>query len=316
LKSALKKRLEEFLFPARSSRWIGLLRIGLGLQVTVNTLSLWSDWGSLFAAKSDTFIDRELTEALLSLSAPFVPRVAWFVTLGAQIGLSEAVTLRVTLACLLCSGLCLIAGFLSRPAAITAWLLHLAARSSGGFTAYGVDNFMTIGLFYLMLCPLPDRYSIDRRLGKKRTLDPRLVGFLQRLLQLHVCLIYFFAGLAKCLGAGWWNGNSIWRALTRSPFNVISADLLLRWSGLLPLLGICLCLLEVSYPFFVWPRKTRNIWYVCVLAMHVGIGVTMGLYLFAFIMIVLNVAAFGADLPPFSRPPRDWLPARRAVVRA
>ena len=30
--------------------------------------------------------------------------------------------------------------------------------------------------------------------------------------------------------------------------------------------------------------------------MHVGIGLTMGMYLFAFIMIVLNVAAFGPDL--------------------
>jgi hypothetical protein len=27
--------------------------------------------------------------------------------------------------------------------------------------------------------------------------------------------------------------------------------------------------------------------------MHVGIGVTMGMYLFALVMIVLNVAAFG-----------------------
>ena len=33
--------------------------------------------------------------------------------------------------------------------------------------------------------------------------------------------------------------------------------------------------------------------------MHVRIGLTMGMYLFAFIMIVLNVAAFG---PGFIRP--------------
>jgi hypothetical protein len=30
--------------------------------------------------------------------------------------------------------------------------------------------------------------------------------------------------------------------------------------------------------------------------MHVGIGLTMGMYLFAFIMIILNLAAFGPDL--------------------
>jgi hypothetical protein len=30
--------------------------------------------------------------------------------------------------------------------------------------------------------------------------------------------------------------------------------------------------------------------------MHVGIGLTMGMYLFAFIMVVLNIAAFGPGL--------------------
>ena len=38
--------------------------------------------------------------------------------------------------------------------------------------------------------------------------------------------------------------------------------------------------------------KTRKIWLICIGAMHAGIGVTMGMYLFA-LMIVLNVAAFG-----------------------
>src|SRR2546423_2140551 len=236
------KQVETFFFPARSSRWIALLRTGLGLQITIYSFSLWSSVISLFAAKSDNIINRELTEALLSLDSRFIPRFGWLVSLGAQIGLSEAVVLRLALACLLCSGLCLLAGFVSRPAPVTAWFLHLAARSSGGFTAYGVDNFMTIGLFYLMLCPLPDLYSIDVRLRPGRTIDPRRVGFFQRLIQLHVCLIYFFAGLAKCLGTGWWNGDSIWRALIRAPFNVISPHLLLRWSALRPLIGIPLCL--------------------------------------------------------------------------
>ncbi len=293
--STIRERLERFLFPARSNTWIGLLRIGLGLQVTIYSLSLWYDWTYLFAANSDSLISRDLSEAILSLDSSFIPRLGWLVTLGGQMGLSEQVTLKIAFGCLLCSGVCLLLGFLTRPAAIAAWLLHLAARSSGGLTAYGVDNFMTIGLFYLMLCPLPDRYAIDNRLWKTWTADPRRNGFHQRVLQLHLCLIYFFGGLAKCLGAGWWNGNSIWRALTRSPFNVIPPEFLLRWSSLLPLLGIFICLVEIGYPVFIWPKKTRNIWLSCVLAMHAAIGVTMGLYLFALIMIVLNVAAFGPN---------------------
>jgi hypothetical protein len=49
-------------------------------------------------------------------------------------------------------------------------------------------------------------------------------------------------------------------------------------------------------------KKTRVVWVVCILVMHVAIGLTMGLYLFALVMIVLNLAAFGVgSRVPFLR---------------
>ena len=60
-----------------------------------------------------------------------------------------------------------------------------------------------------------------------------------------------------------------------------------------PVAGIFICLLEIGYPFFIWQSKTRKIWLIGICAMHVGIGLTMGMYLYPFIMIILNVAAFG-----------------------
>jgi hypothetical protein len=152
---------------------------------------------------------------------------------------------------------------------------------------------MTIGLFYLMLSPLPDRYSLDRRWRKFRPKDPQVLGFWRRVLQLHMCLIYFFGGITKCLGSGWWNGANIWRALTRPPFNIVPPEILVRWKYFLPVLGISICLIETGYPVFIWLKKTRMIWLICVLGMHIAIGLTMGMYLFALIMIILNAAAFG-----------------------
>ena len=63
----------------------------------------------------------------------------------------------------------------------------------------------------------------------------------------------------------------------------------------MPLIGIFICIVEIGYPVFIWPKRTRRIWLFSVLMMHAAIGVTMGLHLFALIMVVLNVAAFGAD---------------------
>lgn len=305
-----RERLEEFLFPAKSDIWITTLRVGLGVIVTLYALSLWRDWNYLFSADSDALIRRDLAEAMLDLESSLIPRLGWLITLLERVHCSEIATLTLLRACLLGSGLLMVLGFFCRSAAVIAWLLHLATRGSGGFTSYGVDNFMTIGLFYLMLCPLPDRRSLDAYLWKGPVQNPHRIGFHQRVLQLHLCFIYFFGGLAKCLGTGWWNGASMWRALTRSPFNIISPEVLVRGSYFFPLVGICTCLLELGYPLLIWPKKTRVFCLSCILVMHTGIGLAMGLHLFALIMIVFNLAGFGANLWP--RPGNGIVSASRS----
>ncbi len=291
-----RERLAKFLFPAESDNWLALLRIGLGLQVVFYTLSLRTDWNSLFAERSNGLISRELAEAVLAVDSPLVPRLGWLIAAGSRLGLSEELILYLSWAGLLGAGCFLLPGLFCRSAAIVAWFLHLCSVKSGALYSYGMDNFTTIGLFYLMIAPLPDKYSLDCSVRKFPGKNPHRQGFHRRVLQLHLCLIYFFGGLAKTLGIGWWNGTSIWRAMIRPPFNIVPSEILVWSRYLFPILGIAICLVEIGYPFFIWLRQTRACWLVCVLAMHVAIGLTMGLYLFASIMIVLNVAAFGPGL--------------------
>jgi hypothetical protein len=278
----------EFLFPPGADSWLAILRVGLGLEVALYSLSLRNDWTYLL---SGTF--RRVAEALLSLESHFIPRLGWAINLGTHVVLHEATVLVVTWACLLAAGCSLFVGLACRLSAIAAWFLHLCAAKSGAFVSYGMDNFMTIGLFYLMLSPLPDRYSLDWRLRRLRPKDSQLLGFWRRVLQLHLCIIYFFSGLTKCLGSGWWNGSSVWRALIRPPFSVIDPEILVTWKYLFPVAGIFICVLEFGYPFFIWNTRTRKIWLCGVCAMHVAIAGTMGMYLFSLVMIVINVAAFG-----------------------
>jgi len=293
---AWKERLGAFFFPAESDTWLATLRIGLALQIILYALSLRNDWHYLLAGGTEALASRNLSEKILSLESPLVPRLGWLVALGTRFGLLEDTILAITWTCLLLVGLGLLIGLFSRLSAIVAWFIHLCAAKSGGVLSYGVDNFMTIGLFYLMLSPLPDHYSLDQRWRKLQPKDGQLLGFFQRVLQLHLCVIYFFSGLTKCLGSGWWDGTNIWRALIRPPSNIVAPELLLHWKALLPIAGISICLLETGYPFFIWHKRTRKIWLACICAMHVAIGMTMGMYLFALIMIVLNAAAFGSTL--------------------
>lgn len=291
-----KEKLIRFLFPAQSGNWLIVLRVGLGLQVLLYVLSLRTDWNYLLAGTDGGLNGRALSEGLLSVESPLVPRLGWLVTLGSWVDLNEWTVLSVTRWILVCAACGLMAGLLTRTSAITAWFLHLCAAESGGLVSYGVDNFMTIGLFYLMLSPLPDHYSLDHRWRKLPAKDAELAGFFRRVLQLHLCLIYFFSGLAKCLGSGWWDGSNLWRALIRPPFNIIPPEILVSWKYLFPVAGISIWLLEIIYPFFIWRKSTRMIWLTLVVGMHAAIGLLMGMYLFALIMIVLNLAAFGPDV--------------------
>jgi hypothetical protein len=293
------QRFLGFLFPSESDTWLTVFRIGLGLQITIYALFLRSDWHYLFASSGKGLVGREIGEAITSFDSPLIPKLSWLIVLGRNINMSEETVLSIAWACLLCMGLLFLLGLFCRPAAIIAWFLHLCAAESGGLFAYGADNFMSTALFYLMLSPLPDGYSFDQWIVKTNPKNPQLLGFWRRVLQIHLCFIYFIGGLAKFLGSGWWDGSNLWRSLIRPPFNLVSPEILVRFKYALPALGILICLLEVSYPIFIWMKKTRFVWLVCILAMHAAIGLMMGLYLFALVMIVMNLAAFG--VPSTSR---------------
>src|SRR5215470_3925175 len=287
------QRFLDFLFPTENDTWLTVFRVGLGLQIILYVISLRSDWNNLFASGGEGLVGREIGEAVSSFESPLIPKFDWLIAAGRNLHISEQTVLTVVWVRLLSAGGLLLLGLLSRPAAIVAWFVHLCAAESGGLLAYGADNFMTTALFYLMLSPLPDQYSLDHWVTKTKPKNPQALGFWRRVLQVHLCFVYFTGGLSKLLGIGWWDGSNLWRALIRPPFNLISPDLLIQFKYALPLVGISICLLEVSYPVFIWLKGTRRIWLACILAMHAVIGLTMGLYLFALVMIVMNLAAFG-----------------------
>jgi hypothetical protein len=292
---AWRKCLTGFLFPAESDDWLAALRFGLAAQILLYGFSISRDWNYLLAGHGG-LISRNLSEAMLSLESPVVPRLGWLVSLGAAIGLTEHAVLSLVWWTLIAAACFLFLGIFCRPAAIITWLLHLVTVKSGSLVSYGVDNLTTIGLFYLMLSPLPDRYSLDARWRRLPDKDQHLLGFWRRVLQTQVCLIYFFGGVAKCVGTGWWDGANLWRALIRPPFNLISADVLIRFKYVFPVAGIAICILEIGYPFAIWDDRLRRPWLVAILLMHLGIGFAMGMYLFATVMIILNLAAFGPGI--------------------
>jgi hypothetical protein len=290
------RRVEGFLFSPDSDSWLAILRIGIALQVIIYCFSLRADWTDLFSLQGAGVIKRDLSEAMLSANSHYIPRLGWLVDFAAYSGATEQTVITAAWWSLLAAAFLLLVGLFSREAAIITLFLHLCAVKSTSGLTYGVDNFVSIGLFYILIAPLPDGWAADCWLRSVARKNIYLQGFHRRILQLHLCLIYFFGGIAKCAGPGWWNGTSIWRALIRPPFNLLPPETLLAARNLFPVLAISVCLLETGYPLFIWMRKTRGFWLAAIITMHLAIGFAMGLYGFALVMITLNLAAFGSDL--------------------
>src|SRR5438105_13657410 len=83
------RQLNAFSFPPDSGEWLSVLRIGLGLEIVLYSLSLHADWQRMFARSATGFLNREFSEAILSIQNPLIPRLGWLISIGEWMGLNE-----------------------------------------------------------------------------------------------------------------------------------------------------------------------------------------------------------------------------------
>lgn len=174
----------------------------------------------------------------------------------------------------------LLTGIRPRLFASVALLTHLMTTNSGYFSTYGVDTLLHVSLFYLTWAPSSGAPSETARLGL-------------RALQLHLCMVYLDAGFAKFVGPDWWSGESLWRTLMQPNFGQFDARFFADMPWLPMIGGWVTVITECGYPFAMWHPKLRRPWLAAVVALHLGIGLFMGLWLFSAVMIVMNIAAVG-----------------------
>ncbi len=280
-------------FPNESTRWVSILRVGLAAQVLAWCFSLRKDWVALLSPYGGGLLGREVSEVSVSAESILIPRLSWLVKIGSCFGMNDLMVTQSVWALLVLASLFVATGLFTRASVLIVWFLHLCVVKSAGLLTYGVDDFTSIGLFYLLLVAGADRYSLDFLWLGRRPVKPEWTGLVRRVLQLHLCVVYFCGGFAKACGSGWWNGDSIWRSLTHPPFNMMSPHVLAHYRLLFPVSGIVVVILELGYPVFIWFRNTRPWWLLAIIGMHAAIGAIMGMYLFGFVLIVLNLAAFG-----------------------
>ena len=135
---------------------------------------------------------------------------------------------------------------------------------------------------YLAISRCGDAFSIDSRRAKKKSNDKSSVSVMNaiatRLIQVHLCIVYLFAGLGKCQGDKWWDGEAIWGAIANHEYQTVDMLWLSEHMWLVAVITMVALFWEVSYVALIWPRLTRPVVMLLAIPMHLGIGICCLLY--------------------------------------
>lgn len=191
---------------------------------------------------------------------------------------------------------CLMIGLFSRTMAIAAFLLAVSYAhrvSPGAF--FGLDKTNCMLALYLMLGPCGARYSVDSlrraRRGVSTVVPPSTSANLAiRLLQIHLCIVYFFSGLAKYTGENWHAGTAVWWALANYEYQSIDMTWLASHPVLIALASHVTVFWELTYGALVWNRFTRPLVLWMAVFIHGGIALFMGMITFGVAMIIANLS--------------------------
>jgi HTTM domain len=165
---------------------------------------------------------------------------------------------------------------------------------------FGLDQIngmltLYLAIGYLATGPGDRALSVDARLDRSRGGASRRpmsggANLAQRLIQIHMCIIYFFAGASKLQGPSWWSGEAVWRALSNLEYQSIDLTWLAWHPKLVNLFTHLAVLWELSFCVLIWVPRLRPLVLAAAVATHLGIGAFLGMWTFGLIMLVGNVA--------------------------
>ncbi len=203
--------------------------------------------------------------------------------------------------------MCMTLGLFTRPATILTWLAHISFVHRGYIVWFGIDSMLAFILLYLAIAPSGAALSLDqvwrryRRLKGVRQftadvlegLAPRphwMINVSIRLLQIHMCIVYFCAGVSKLQGPAWWSGYASWITMNTPEFALFNMNWLAHtpdfvWQWFCLFGSYFTLAFEIAFPFIIWPRWWRPITLFGAVLLHAGIGLFMGLISFGNVML-------------------------------
>ncbi len=285
LSSATRVGWNRFWFTPQDPATLSLIRVFAGLMLLYTHLVWTIDLEGFFGAQG-----RISTEFARSFHDPLATgNYAWSLWFWIA---SSSLRWWVHLAGL---GIFLLLtiGYQSRCVSILAFLLTISYVHRAPGALFGLDQINAMLAMYLMVGPCGARYSVDawRAAGQGRGVAPSVTANLAiRLLQLHLCVIYFFAALGKLQGISWWEGTAMWLALANYEYQSLDMTWIWPYRKCINALSQLTVIWELTYPVLIWPRLTRPLVLALAIPLHLGIACCMGMMTFGLVMLIANLA--------------------------
>lgn len=290
---AMAAAWNRFWFAPTSAETLAIIRIGTGGMLAYIHLIWLANISDFFGPNA--LIDREAIQALHAFDYTFsylrsVESIAWL-------------TVHQTLAMI--ASLCVASGLLTRIALPLAWFMTLNTCHRATGYLFGLDQTVMMLVFGLIFSRCGSLFSVDAwlrdRIGRNRTLagglqwlfpqdEPHpLNTFASRLIQIHLCIVYLFGGLGKMRGGPWWDGAAIWMAAASYEYQSVPLTWIGRYPVLCGLVSHVTIAFETFYCVAIWPLRSRVVFLLTAVAVHLGIAIFLGMITFGLMMIVANL---------------------------
>lgn len=215
-------------------------------------------------------------------------------------------------------------GCATRVTSVLSMIITISYSYRAHMSNFGLDQINAILCFYLCIGPSGAVLSFDRWLAVWRArqlartsntsfavppVKPTISANLAiRLIQVHFCVIYAYAGLSKLQGGAWWDGEAVWLAFANLEYQSVNMTWIAWYPWISDLMTHSTIIWEVSFAALIWVRPVRPIVLAIGFALHAGIGGMMGLWTFGLIMIFGHISFWPTDTI-------HWLVSRLPIVK-
>ncbi len=284
-KSGFGAAWNSFWFTPTTAHRLGVLRCLVGLTALLY-LALWSVDLERFLSRDGVLPPSAISSAI-SADPLYYP---WRFSLLDYLPNRSALW-GFHIAAIAAATLCML-GIASRWTTALTFIAVLSYVHRAPLLMSPVEPLLVWALLYLSFSPCGNCFSLDGLWSKRgsRSASSEIANISLRLIQLHLCLHYFFVATTQLSDSSWWIGNAVWILMAQSRTRGLDLSALRESTFLINGVTHLLVFLAFALALGPWNRNFRSLVNWLVIPYAIIIAALTGLWIYALLLLFLQIA--------------------------